>query len=191
MFMCPVPSASQLISHIPASLDMPFTDQTGSIFNCGFCRTLIYECQPRREPKKFSKKSGSASSDQDQATTGSDGTAGSSSSDVQTCQGQLASPVEPIQSKESDAIKVHVDVGERYQTLFNGSQFVLGEFFLSQQVHGVGFLNLTNCARKYGMHSRVDISTQLLRRVMLKHSLLKSGRRFPWLRNPAIHCQTV
>ena len=30
---------------------MPFVNNSGRSFNCGFCRTLVYECMPKRRAK--------------------------------------------------------------------------------------------------------------------------------------------
>ena len=115
----------------PVYPEMPFTDQAGSIFNCGFCRTLVYECLPKRAPKKPTKKEDKSDCNGQGHATTTDVDEASSCSDTQSPQEQVTCSVETTECEKSENMKVCVDAGERYRELFNSAQFVLGETFFT------------------------------------------------------------
>ena len=90
-------------------VEMSFKSDFALVFNCGFCRTFVYENIARRIPKKSKEgsndpkpKEGDACPKEDQGACG---------------------------GKTGESHKVCLSVSERFRSLFAGPQFVLGNSY--------------------------------------------------------------
>ena len=96
---------------------MPFTDDFGCLFNCGFCHTLVYECTQSTDSEPSTKKGKYSSNDPESE----EGQGASGHAEVEggaVSSKEVASPVEASQGKKTD--KQVCDTTERFRTLFNG-----------------------------------------------------------------------
>ena len=93
--------------------EMPFNATIGSTFNCGFCRTLVYECLAVKKKIEDSKSKNSQSKPPESHDSGS-----------------IDSSNTPVDSKKSQNDKVCVV--QRFKTLFCGSQFEMGDKYFDK-----------------------------------------------------------
>ena len=98
---------------------MPFTAEFGLVFNCGFCRTAVYECLCRKSEKKSGKKKpeGRCSDQSTQPTN-------QSPDSTQT--------VEGAGETQEDKVCAQPDVKEHFKVLFSGPQFTVGNTYFEQ-----------------------------------------------------------
>ena len=93
--------------------EMPFNATIGSTVNCGFCRTLVYECLAVKKERKDSKSKNSQSKLPESHGSGS-----------------MDSSNTPVDGKKSQNYKVCVV--QCFKALFSGSQFEMGDKYFDK-----------------------------------------------------------
>ena len=98
---------------------MPFTAEIGLVFNCGYCRTAIYECVVKKSPKASEKKK-KESGCNDPASE----TQGHSSEGTQA--------VENVGETQVSKVCAQPDVAEYFKSLFSGPKFAVGDSYFER-----------------------------------------------------------
>ena len=120
---CPVYATAVIVSCISPTVHttlllstqtlMPFQDEIGLIFNCGFCRTAIYECLSKKSAKTPKEKDTEGSSTTPESET------------TETSQSEEASG----ETAERSQVCAQPDVAESFRARFSGPQFVVGDAY--------------------------------------------------------------
>ena len=150
---------------------MPFRDECGLTFNCGFCCTAIYKCLPKKTRKSSKKPTEEWHSDQSTEASQSGEVAHETPGNTEVC----APP----------------DIAQRFKALFGRPQFTVGDSYfarVSSSTQSLFDLHVkkVKAACINGFRSASDRD-----RYVTQPSPLQIGRLFLSLRRLTIHCQTV